>query len=159
MRRPIHLFPGIIFVLLGLNMTVVAITIWVAVGDPSFAVEPNYDVKAANWQQTVDARARALALGWTVEVVDPRVGGPLRLDVRDRHGDPLESARAEAVVFHHAFAGLRREYPLVAIGEGRHVGVEPLDRAGKWHVRVSVEDGQNRFLTSFDIVVPETSAN
>ena len=155
MRRRIHLFPGIIFVLLGLNFTVVGVTIWVAVGDPSFAVEPDYDIKAANWQQTVDARAKARALGWTVEPVDTVVGAPLRLRVLGADGQPLKGASAEAVVFHHALAGLRREFPLVDLGDGRHVSVEPLDRAGKWHVRVSVVDGTNRYLTAFDIVVPK----
>jgi len=158
MRRRIHLFPGIIFVLLGLNFTVVAVTLWVAIGDPSFAVEPDYDIKAANWQQTVEARARATALGWTVRVIDPAVGGPLRVAVTDRNGEPLDDAIVEAVVFHHAFAGLRQEFPLVDVGSGMHVSLEPFDRAGRWHVRASVVRGGNRYLTTFDIDVPESGS-
>lgn len=155
MRPRFTVFPAIIFVLLGMNMIVVGITLWVAFGDPSFAVEPDYDIKAANWQETVEARTRAHALGWSVTPIGATVGSPLRLVVRDRDGAPLTDATAEAVTFHHAYAGLRREFPLVDVGDGQHTSVEPFDRAGTWHVRTSILRGEHRLLSTFDIVVRE----
>lgn len=150
----LRLWPGLIFVFFGLNFTVVGITAWFAFSDPSFAIEPAYDVKAARWQEHVDAAAVGEALGWSITAQTPQLGEALRVTVQDRTGAALDGAKVEVLRFHHAVASERLEERLVEDGAGIHRGEAPFARSGRWRVRIEVLRGTDRVVRDVDVAVP-----
>lgn len=137
MMRP-RLFPGIVFALLGLNVSIVAATVYLAHSDRSFAVEPGYDEKAMRWDETVEARRRSDSLGWDATVHLGDGGGAPRLTVllTARDGAPVEGASVVAVAFASVRASQRYRLELGAAGPGRYEAVLPSPRAGLWQVQV-----------------------
>lgn len=138
MRR-LRLFPGIVFGLLGLNVSIVAATVYLAHSDRSFAVEPGYDEKAMRWDETARARERSEALGWESSVLTAQGGGETRLVVllTAQDGAPVEGASVVAVVFASARASQRFRLELTAAGPGRYEAALPSARRGLWQVQVT----------------------
>lgn len=147
-------WPGLVFVLIGLNVAIVAVTVWASTGDPSFAVDARYDVKAAQWQLTADQRAASAALGWSLEVVEPTIGEPLRMRLSDREGAPLSAARIDVLAFHHAEARRRLNTTALEASDGVYGGDLVLDRPGRWRLEAAVTRGVDRFVTRLDLEVP-----
>lgn len=155
----LRLWPGLIFVFFGMNFAVVGVTAWFAFSDPSFAIEPSYDVKAARWQEHAEAAAAGEALGWSIEISPPTLGAPLRVTLLDGSGAPLQGARVEALRFHHAVASERLEELLAERGVGVHEGAAPFERTGRWRVRLSMVRGAQRLLRDIDLTVVPAAAD
>jgi nitrogen fixation protein FixH len=135
-----------IFVLLGVNAGVVGVTIYAAVTDRSFAVEPEYYRRALEWNQTARQRERNAALGWAVEVasLEPRVAGlRVAVRVRERHGAPVSGAQVAVLAFAESRAGRRYEATLAEGEAGAYTGDLPVAEpaGGLWLVRVAVSRG------------------
>lgn len=146
-------WPGMIFVLLGVNAGVVGVTIYAAVTDRSFAVEPEYYRRALEWNQTARQRERNAALGWAVEVASltPR-GAALHVGVRvkDRGGAPVSGAQVAVLAFAETRAGCRYEATLAEGEAGAYTGDLPATEpaGGLWQVRVAVSRGGDLYTAA-----------
>jgi nitrogen fixation protein FixH len=155
------IWPGAIFALLGMNVAVVAVTTFLALGDSSVGVEPNYYEKAVDWDRIAAQRDRSAALGWTVEVVE-RDGVSIVLRTRD--GTPISGARMIATVFHHARSAERAEITLTerdpAASPGEYTPVERVfATAGLWELRLIVDHAGERFTADVSAMLEGTGAS
>ncbi|HRJ49541.1 MAG TPA: FixH family protein, partial [Phycisphaerales bacterium] len=118
------IWPGAIFALLGVNVVVVAVTVYFAVTDPSASIEPNYYEKAVRWDESAARRASSGRLGWGVhlELGPTAQGRELLATLRDADGMGIDGARVEVEMFHHARAGDRWTPRLEPRGEGVYAG-------------------------------------
>jgi nitrogen fixation protein FixH len=148
MKKP-HLFPGIVFGLLGLNVSIVGFTLYLAYSDRSFAVEPDYYQKAIGWDDTAAALERSIALGWTATFQTGDVGALGRnvsLTLADRVGAPIESAAVSLVAFHNARAAQQLRCDLSPSGRpGVYTAQLDLARPGLWEFRITATRGPDVF--------------
>lgn len=148
MKRP-PLWPGMVFGLIGLNVAVVSLTLYLAHSDASFAVEPDYYQKAVAWDASVRARAASDGLGWSaaLEVSSSGAGQPPVLTLRliDRAGRPISDAQAGVEAFASARAADRRLVAMRPAEPGVYVAPFPNAQPGQWEFRISVSRGADRF--------------
>lgn len=96
----LKVWPGIIFVLFGVNFLIVAITL-IGASRTASPIEPDYYTKALNWDQTQAQAQRNKSLGWSVTPsVRPGPDGKPRLflTVLDGAGSPIRTATVKARV-------------------------------------------------------------
>lgn len=149
--KKLHLFPGIVFGLLGLNGAIVGVTLYLAHSDASFAVEPDYYQKALTWDETAAKLERSIALGWTaaVEAGDPGAPGRhVSVRLTDSAGAPIDGAAVSLVAFHNARAAEQIRCELPSAGTERpgvYTAQIPADRAGLWEFRITAARGGDEF--------------
>jgi nitrogen fixation protein FixH len=146
-----------VFGLLGLNVAVVGVTLYLAHSDASFAVEPDYYQKAVEWDESARARAASDRLGWTGSLeVSPGSAAPPFVTVRliDRAGAPVADAHVQAAAFASARAAERRLLTLPQTQPGIYAAAMPDARPGQWEFRISATRGSERFQTSVERTVP-----
>lgn len=160
MKR-VRLWPGMIFVLIGINVGVVAVTIYAATSDRSFAVEPGYDAKALAWDQVAAQRRENARLGWKVTVEPAADGKSALIRIVDGAGRAVEGAAVEVTAFASVRAGERQQKwadPSEGDGPGAYrAGVE-LTRPGLWVFRVTARRGPAVFTASEDVYVVAAGA-
>lgn len=152
-KRVFWPFPGLVFVLIGLSLTIAAVTVTLATNDPSFGVEEDYFAKAVAWDETVAQLERNRALGWEAAAelsgsLDGRGERAVTVLLRDREGAAVEGARASVFAFHNARRKETITFELVEIAPGRYAGGAPMVREGQWTLRLSVTRGEDVFTSS-----------
>ncbi|RMG47929.1 MAG: hypothetical protein D6718_02660 [Acidobacteria bacterium] len=138
--------------LLAMSAAAYGTLIVVALRDPSFAVEEDYERKAREWDRIAEERARSAALGWHVSLA----AGPLvlrgRTDigvvVTDGDGRPVEGAEVHLETFHNARAAHRLRAQLAPVAPGRYGAALPLDRPGLWEFRLRIRRGPDLYVGS-----------
>lgn len=103
-RLRFRMWPGLIFVLLGLNFCVVGATVYFAHASAT-PVEPDYYQRALNWDQEHRIRLAGRSLGWKMEAWFVRAGEQtVQMEFRllDSRDQPIRSARISAECFHEA---------------------------------------------------------
>lgn len=156
MRRP-RLFPEMIFGLIGVNMVIVAVTVAAATRDRSFAVEPDYDVKALRWDEQRAAAERSRALGWSATLTAERTApeaGYLAVTLTARDGTPIEGAVVDLDMFHSARAAHHTRLRLSPGAPGVYGAPAPLDRHGLWEIELTARCGADHFAArlGFELV-------
>lgn len=146
-------FPGLVFALLAMSMTIVVVTITLASNDPSFGVEEDYYAKAIAWDQTAEQMRLNEELGWesTVEFspeLDPHGKRVVTVLIRDRQGQPISADAVHAFAFHHARRANPVEFDLVPIAPGRYSAAADVIRDGVWTVRLRVESNGTVFTST-----------
>lgn len=137
-----RLFPGAIFALLGLNMCIVAVTIYFAHNSDAAPAEPNYYQRALHWDDVKRERERERLLGWSIDVdigeeLIPRQGRRIEVVVTDRDGRGVEGASLVVTAFHNAHASRPATLGLSPVEGGRYSVVAPLAPHGLWQFRIS----------------------
>lgn len=150
--RKSWLWPNLVYALIGMNLIVVAVTVYAANKDPSFAVEPDYDVKALEWNKTAAQIAANQKLGWTLDVERwPGPGQPgMSIRLKDSIGRPLEGAEVELTAFASVRASQRLGATLAAAGPGVYTGPLTVSRAGVWEFRFTVRRGPDTFTRTIE---------
>ena len=143
-------WPGIIFYLLGGQMLLILLTVYLATRDRSFAVEPDYYQQALHWDGVKAQEAANRQLGWTIAIDighDVSVLGErsITCTLRDRSGQPLEEALIDLVAFAHARGNDRYAAVLQPSGGGHYSARLRLRRPGTWECRLVVRRGQDTF--------------
>jgi len=138
-------WPGLIVAMLAANAAIVGATIFLAVSDKSFAVEPDYYRKAMSWDQTATQRQLNADLGWIVEIPDAHSGQPIALRLLDRDRHVVRGAEVDIVAFHNATANDLLKATLLEIEPGLYRSDETLARAGSWEIRVVARQGTQIF--------------
>ncbi len=128
-------WPAAILGLIGLNMCLVAVTIYYATSDPSAAVEPDYYRKALAWDQIARERAASQRLGWScsIEFITP---DQIQLALRDRGGGGVSGARVVATAFAEVRAANRITLDLDEVEPARYGAVFTPDRPGRWRFQI-----------------------
>lgn len=152
-KRVFWPFPGLVFVLIGLSLTIAAVTVMLATNDPSFGVEEDYFAKAVAWDETAVQQAKNRELGWEAaaelsESLDGRGERAVTVLLRNRDGATVGGAKVEVFAFHNARRKETLSFELVEIAPGRYAGGEPMVREGKWTLRLSVTRGEDVFTAS-----------
>ncbi len=156
---PARLFwPGMVVALISISLCFAGVTAFVALTDPSFAVEPDYYDKALRWDEQCEQAVRNSELGWRVEIEVSRSPDPLgrreaRLTALNADGRPLEGATASVEMFHHARSSQRLSATLAESTPGVFVGSLPIERQGVWEVRFEVRRDSDAFAGSAEVRV------
>jgi len=157
-RVPAHIvWPGIVIGLLLMSAGFMGATIYFAVSDPQFSVEPDYYEKALAWDDTAAQAGRNARLGWKLAIdasggADPRGHRTVRFELTDASGVSLEGA-AIALEFFHNAASSERLKAEVAGAEGGYVASLPLRKPGLWEFRVTVTRGPDTFTSVQQVLV------
>ncbi len=155
-----RMFPGIIFVLLGMNVVVVAITVYAAHKDGGAAIEPDYYRKALAYDTLQERQLASASLGWTVTAefeADPQSGeNLLRIIATDGGGGPLTGAVVHADAFPSVRANERSRLLCREIRPGIYAAPLTLTRAGSWRIEATVESRDHVFVQRTDIATPGT---
>jgi len=141
---------GLIVGLLGMSMVIYGIGVYFALNDPSFAVEPDYQGKAARWDEIRHEQKLSDELGWTadLETVPAQNRGEVdvKLTLTDSKGDPVKGAKVEVECFHNARAANIYKDTLPEISEGVYGKTMPLARPGIWEFRLRVTHDDDVFV-------------
>lgn len=138
--RTFRVFPGLIFVFIGLNVCIVGITVYAAATDKSFAVEPDYYRKAVGWDRAATQARRSAALGWRASIEIGPVAGSVRpavLRLRDREGRPIAGAAVELTAFASLDAARRVGRDMPETEPGVYAAAIPIAAGGVWECRVT----------------------
>jgi hypothetical protein len=123
---------------------------YVAIDDPSFALEPDYYDKAVHWDRS-QAEARASqALGFRLEPsrafsANPDGSVDVELTLRDRQGTPLHGAEVRVEAFPIAVATRVEQRSLQETGLGVYRARLRGGTSGLWELRCVVAYGAARY--------------
>ena len=142
-------WPAIIVGLLLLAGTANGILVFLAIRNPSFAVEPDFYQKAVDWDKTREQERKNRELGWKVELLAPNVVptgrsevGILLLDPVDR---PIENASVTLEAFHLARAAEVQNISFREEQPGRYISSMETHRSGLWEFRFTIDRGSSTF--------------
>lgn len=152
-QRARRFWVGLIVCFLTVQLIGGVVTIYLAVGDPTVAVIPNYyqagldwDVKRRNMQNFID-------LNWTADVTvdaydaESRTRG-LKL-VLSRNGHAVEGQRISATLFHHARGNELFRVRMDQAEPGVYVATTNLAQSGLWQFDLSIEGDHGIAETRF----------
>ncbi len=157
-RRAEWLWPMIIVGLLMMNATIVVVTVVLAAGDPSAAVEPDYYAKALAFEGTMKQREASTRLGWTAEptlrtAADARTP-ELVVRLTDRDHQPLTGASVTITAFPSARSGERQSLTATPTPSGEYTTPIRITRGGIWIIRIVATVGDDVFTRETDLIVP-----
>lgn len=114
---------------------------YVAVDDPSFAVEKDYYKKAVAWDDAQAQAAENARLGWKVELSTERRGDSLSVvaRVKDARGVPIPDAEVALEAFANARASRVLSTRLRSAADASYRGDLALVQGGVWEFRFSVD--------------------
>jgi len=130
-----------------------------AVGDPSFAVEPEYYAKAVAWNAHQAQAGENDRLGWTLALtVQPADPATRRARVvaklADRDGRKVAGLTVRLAAFHNARAADILEAALAETSEHDYAGEVAVARPGLWEFRIVAERGAQTFTAVVDQDAP-----
>jgi nitrogen fixation protein FixH len=146
------LWPGIILGFLGMNVTIVGITIAVTRIDSGYRVEQGYDVKALHWDEHKAALATQSSLGWqaSCEVMNASVkSATLVIGLHDREKMPIRDGVVTINAF-HASRPNHSQSVTAALVDGMCEASFTPDREGKWVFTVTIKHGGENFAETFE---------
>lgn len=151
---PHHIvWPGLVVALLGGSVLTGVVTVTMATGDPSFAIEPDYYERALAWDEDVANQRASDALGWrtTLELAeaDDALGKrTFTVTLVDKDGAAVEGAKVSMVAFHKALSSERLTKHFDQIGDGTYVTSLASPRDGAWQIDLTATQGEDTFLHS-----------
>jgi nitrogen fixation protein FixH len=149
---------------LALQVGLGVVSVVLATNDQTWSVVPDYHRGAMAWDEQRAAQRASDELGWRHEVsVDPVVDGEgnrtLRVKLFDKSGEAIDADRVDATVFHHARGtNVRRCSLSRGAKPGTYEAGVPMLRPGLWEIRLSVERGNDRWLTTMQTELAESGS-
>ncbi len=124
---------------------------YIAIDDPSFALEPNYYDKAVHWDRSQAQARDSDALGLRLAVRQPlatSVAGEVDVEVSvlDRQNAPLQGAAVSLEAFPNAYAARIQQVSLHETAPGVYRARLGRGVPGLWELRFSVVKGTANFL-------------
>ena len=140
-RRAAWFWGTFVVCFLGMQLTIGAVAIVLATGDPSVAVVPDYYQKALDWDQEMEARRVSELLRWRADV---QIGDALNASgqrlisvrITDASGRGLDEMEGALRLYHHARAAELQEVVLESLGSGVYQGRCVMLRDGLWEVEM-----------------------
>ena len=155
-KRARRFWVGLIVAFLGLQVAIGFFSLYVALGDPTVAVIPNYHQSALDWDVKQRAQQMLVQLGWDVSVTaTPVQNGERQLQAMllGKNGHRIEQVLVTGKVYHHARGGEIHTLRLKETDPGLYVASIPLTRAGLWRVELSLEGDHGIASKTMDINV------
>ncbi len=141
---------GMVVGLLSMSVIIHGIAIIIAVSDPSFALEPDYEQKARDWDSIQLQQQTSKQLGWTVDLDTSPVGEfgdvLVQLSVFDKWGKPILDGEVNIDMFHNARAKNIFRAELEHISDGLYTAVLPLRRSGVWEFRLTIKRDDDLYV-------------
>lgn len=138
-----HIFPGIIFALLGMNVAIVGYTVYAANSDGGAAIEPDYYRKALAHDVIAANDREAAALGWTYHVEftpdAARKTHVLRASIADSSGAAVTGANVRAEAFPSVRANERVRLLCLEGKPGEYAAPISVTHHGQWRVELIIE--------------------
>lgn len=131
-------WPGGVFLLLGMNMLIVGITVYAALSDKSVSIEKRYYEKALAWDETAKQRDLNASLGWKVDI-KASAARQIEITLRDSSDQPIRAAKVSAEVFHDARSSERATLTFIGDASGTYRALCPDGPDGSWHLRTRIE--------------------
>lgn len=161
-RRARLTWVGIIVSFLGVQLIAGVVTIYLAVGDPSVAVIPNYYQSGLNW----DVKKRNLdhfhTLGWQIEIDVQSVDVELQqrqIMIHLRSGQqPIGQQRVSASIYHHARGNRVFTPHFDETHPGQYVAICRLVQPGLWQFEILIEGDHGQAEARFSVNVSPTGA-
>ncbi len=152
-------WPGLIFLFLGLNVTICAVTVYLATSDRSFRVVTDYDTKAASWDKDQAKRRAGEALGWNVQLsLKPRTEGTCDLNatLKDASNESISNANITLEAFHDAFPNDIVKSKFTSNQTGEYTTSIRVTKEGRWTMQLKVEQSEHVYTKSFlkDVYLP-----
>ena len=152
-----RMWPGMVFVLLGMNACIVGVTLFLAHSDPSFAAEPDYYQKALTWDETARQVQTNTALGWRVETrwkASANARQTVEFIVRDTAGTPIAGASLGVEAFASLRPRERFQLTPVEIEPGVYQSALPTGPRGLWEFRIRAQHATDIFTASLESEAP-----
>jgi len=144
---------GLIVGLLGLQVVVGGVAIFLATSDPSHSVVPNYHQQALESDKVLATRQVSQRLGWTWTIMpgqqtDSTGKRQLIVNLQDSKTQPITEAHLAIQLWHHARGNSRQNITLSPVPSkpGWYQGEALIDRAGLWQVDLSVDRKNDHFV-------------
>ncbi len=145
--------------MLGLQVLIGVGSVFLAVGDPSVAIVPNYHQAALDWDATQRARHMTARLGWKVVLdiaplsadSDKRL---IRVAARDAAGKPIGMLNITAKVYHHARGSEIYEMQFTEVETGDYEARTSLVASGIWQFQLQMEGDHGIASQSSEIWAP-----
>ena len=152
-KRARRMWVSLVVLLLGLQVVIGGVAVYLATGDPSVSVVPDYHHAALNWDAVRRADGAAARQGWTIqvkalEVVDAEGRRAVEVRLSDRLGQPIDGLEMTGTLYHHARAGDVQEISLPSAGGGRYLTTVEMNRPGLWQVVLAIEGGEEPMRSS-----------
>ncbi len=158
-RKAAWIWGSIVVGFLSLQVAIGVVAIFLATGDPSVAVVPDYYEKALKWDDYVALQNESDRLGWQVGTEITPTGKGLEsqyvmLYLRDAKGQPLSELSGQVRVYHHARAAETSDVSIRSMSAGVYSAEVQMPRDGLWEVEMDVRgpEGQRFVKTAtFDV--------
>lgn len=139
--------------LIGMSLSIAAVTVTLATRDPSFGLEEDYFAKAVAWDETAQQMEHNRQLGWDAAVelssaLDGRGERSVTVLLRDAEGGALAGAKVEVFAFHNARRRETQAFEMVEIAPGRYTAGAAMEREGQWTLRLRVVRGDEVFTAT-----------
>ena len=151
---PHHIvWPGLVVVMLGGSVLTGVVTMTLATGDPSFAIEPDYYERALAWDEDAARRRASESLGWSADTslatsADALGNRVFTVTLIDRDGQPIDDARVSMTAFHKASSAERETFHFDHTGQGVYVTQLSSPRDGAWQIDLVAARHDDTFLDS-----------
>lgn len=160
-KRRSNFWPWIVPTLLLCQVVVSAMTVYLAVADPSFATEPDYYRKSLQWDASAAQRRVVSEQGWRLQVGVSSLESAaheraIQVLLHDREGQPIAGAEIEGEAFSHARASER--FPLEFKPDGAaYAAALKFERVGLWEIRLQARAREHTFASTHVLdVAPAT---
>ncbi|WP_149495150.1 FixH family protein [Roseiconus lacunae] len=146
-KRAKRFYISLVLFLFLIQSVIMGSVIHLAIGDPAFAVVPNYHKEALRWDESRKAALAADRLGWMIElkpsdIADQRGMRALELSIDDTREDAtLDQLTITGKLYHHAHADEAVEVTFNYAERGRYIVLAPAAAAGLWQLELSIEGG------------------
>ena len=142
-RRAARFWTLFIVGLMGINLGVAAIAIWMAAGDPSFRPMPEYGEHAIDWQARKNLQAQSDALNWKTSVERSLTPQGIVIQMEDANGEPVVGCTGSIHAYHFTRANAHQKVNVSPVPDRPGLYLAPMDVSldGRWQVTVELERG------------------
>lgn len=158
-RRAKWFWVGAIVALLTMQVVGGVVTVYLAVGDPTSSVIPNYYQAGLEWDQTHRNLDQFVNMQFQVEVIvqakEPDTAQRQLMIVLTKNGKPVGKQRLSASIYHHARGADVVKLNFDEGNEGEYVGGCRLTQSGLWEFDVIVEGDHGIAETRFTMLVKD----
>ncbi len=155
-RRARRFWVSLIVGFLSIQVLIGFGSIYLALGDPSVAIIPNYHQSALDWDIKHRAQQLLDELGWQVNAAVTPVEAEHRtigIRVAGKSGRPVEQLHIESKVFHHARGQEIYASTLTEIEPGLYTMPVALTRPGLWQIDLAIEGNHGIARKTIEIEV------
>lgn len=141
---------GVIFSLLGLQILLSSVAVFLSTSDPSNVIVDGYYEQALSWDQQRATQAASDALGWKsvvkLEAAAELLSKPkLELTLLNRVGLPVQNSQIEGLLFHHARAGDVFKVRFTETSPGHYSALVPIQQPGLWELSIVASGSEGTF--------------